>query len=421
MSTKLLNWAGNHTYSTVRLAQAHSIEEVQTLVAESERLHVLGARHSFSSVADSDGTLISLAAMNRVLDIDSDSQTVTVEAGISYSELCPVLYEAGFSLHNLASLPHITVAGATATATHGSGNLNRNLSASVVGLDVITANGDLVHFSPAQDADAFAGAVVHLGGLGVVVALKLALEPRYDVCQEVFVQLPHTELDANFDAIMGAAYSVSLFDNWLDDAVNQVWLKQRVHDPDDFARKTDFFSATAAQVPTHPIAGMTSESLTEQLGRPGAWYDRLPHFRIGQVPSAGEEIQSEYFVAREDSVAAIQALRPLGSQFSPVLMCTEIRTVAADELWLSSAYKQDITGIHFTWKRDWPVVRQLLPLIEARLAPFTPRPHWGKTFALSPAQVQAQFPRLSDFRQLMREYDPTGKFRNAFLETYLSS
>jgi xylitol oxidase len=261
--------------------------------------------------------------------------------------------------------------------------------------------------------------VVHLGGLGVVVRLTLDIQPSFDICQEVFVGLPHAELDSNFDAIMGAAYSVSLFDDWLGDRVNQVWLKQRVANEDRFAPKTEFFGAVAPEQTLHPIDGLATESLTAQLGLRGCWYDRLPHFRIGQIPSAGEEIQSEYFVARGDALAAIQALRPLGPQFAPALMCTEIRSIAADDLWLSGSYQQETIGIHFTWHRDWPAVSKLLPLIEARLAPYNPRPHWGKTFSLAPAQVQSAYPKLPDFQALLRQYDPAGKFRNEFLEAYL--
>jgi len=152
---------------------------------------------------------------------------------------------------------------------------------------------------------------------------------------------------------------------------------------------------------------------------PGPWYERLPHFYFKDAACQGNELQSEYFVPRQHAVAAIQTVARFREQLAPILQISEIRTVAADKLWLSPAYGQDIVGIHFNWHKNWPAVEQFLPILEEQLTPFAARPHWGKLFAMAPAQVQPHYARLADFRALMRHYDPQGKFRNAFVERYI--
>jgi len=157
------------------------------------------------------------------------------------------------------------------------------------------------------------------------------------------------------------------------------------------------------------------------MGVPGPWYERLPHFRMGFTPSAGKELQSEYFVPRRHAVEAILAMERLRDQISPHLLISEIRTIAADNLWMSPCYEQPSVTIHFTWKQDWPAVSKLLPVIEKELAIFEARPHWGKLFAMSPAELKSRYKRLPDFLQLSEKYDPHGKFRNAFLDRNIFS
>lgn len=407
------NWAGNLRYRAARLHHPETLDELRAIVAQSHRLHALGSRHSFSDVADCDADLVSLDRMPRTLTIDRERRTATVGAGITYAQLCPELHRAGFALHNLASLPHISVAGAVATATHGSGDGNGNLATSVAAIELVTGEGDLVTLSRERDGERFDGAVVALGALGVVVQLTLELLPTFEVRQYVYRRLPMARLEAHFDTIMSSAYSVSLFTDWQSDFVNQVWIKQRVGDPTPDA-SGDFFGAAPATQPQHPIETLPAEPCTTQMGVAGPWHERLPHFRPDQVPSVGDELQSEYFVPRRFAVAAIRAVAALRAHLAPALLISEVRTVAADRLWLSPCYDCACVGLHFTWKKDWPTVQRVLPLIEAALVPFEPRPHWGKLFTLPSAQLQARYPRLADFRALARDLDPQGKFRNAF-------
>ena len=414
---KLKNWAGNLEYSTEHLYSAKSLEQVRSYVKAQSKLKVLGTRHCFNNIADSRDDFLSLKAMDEVVALDPEAHTVTVNAGITYSQLCPYLHSKGFALHNLASLPHISVAGACSTATHGSGEKNGNLSTAVSALEIVTAAGDVVKLSRQKDGETFLGAVVGLGALGVITKITLDIQPTFMMRQYVYENLPLAEMTKHFDDIEGSAYSVSLFTDWQNQWINEVWLKTRVEPGRAFDAPPEFFGAKRATRNLHPIAKLSAENCTEQMGVAGPWYDRLPHFRIGFTPSAGKELQSEYFVPRQHAVEAILAIEKLRDQVSPHLLISEIRAIAADRLWMSTCYEQPCVTIHFTWKPDWPAVRNLLPVIEKELTPFNPRPHWGKLFTMSPAVLSSRYTRLPEFVQLCKRYDPQGKFRNEFLNT----
>jgi xylitol oxidase len=287
-------------------------------------------------------------------------------------------------------------------------------------MELVTTNGEVVYLSREKDGELFTGAVVGLGGLGIVTRITLDILPTFDMRQDLYENLPLAQLEDHFDEIESSAYSVSLFTDWQSETFNQVWLKRIVTEhPMPSPPPSEFFGATPAAAKLHPIAALSSESCTEQLGARGAWHDRLPHFRMDFVPSAGEELQTEYMVARTHAYPALSALARLRDQISPLLLISEVRTIAADRLWMSPSYQRDSVALHFTWKRDWDAVSQLLPTIEQELAPFDPRPHWGKLFKMSPARVRSLYPRLPEFRKLLETYDPHGKFRNAFLDTYI--
>ena len=409
------NWAGNLEYGTDRLSPANSLERVQELVRRQTKLKVLGTRHCFNDIADSTQSLLSLKPMDKVVALDPRAHTVTVGAGMTYGQLCPYLARRGFALHNLASLPHISVAGACSTATHGSGEKNGNLATAVSALELVNAAGDLVKLSRRGDGESFRGAVVGLGALGVITRITLDIQPTFIMRQYVYEDLPLSELKDHFDAIESSAYSVSLFTDWQKQRLNEVWIKSRVERGQAFDPQPEFFGAKRATRNLHPIAELSAENCTEQMGVPGPWYERLPHFRMGFTPSAGKELQSEYFVTRAHALEAILAVERLRDQVTPHLMISEIRTIAADDLWMSPCYRQPCVAIHFTWKQDWPAVSTLLPVIERELAPFNARPHWGKLFTMSPSRLRSLYERRPDFTRLSRTYDPQGKFRNAFL------
>lgn len=406
------NWAGNHAYrGTVH--RPRTVDEVRELVAhgpEGARVHALGSRHSFNDVADAD-VLVDLSGLDVPAELDERAGTVRVGGGTRYGELAGVLHERGWALHNLASLPHISVAGAVATGTHGSGDRHRGLASAVACLELVTADGELLRVT--REAE-LAGAVVGLGALGVVTALTLRVERTYDVAQEVHTDLPWDAALGHLDELLLSADSVSLFTDYASPAVAQVWRKGRAR---SWAPRSELFGARPADGPRHPLAGVDPVSTTEQGGVPGPWHERWPHFRMAFTPSHGEELQSEYLVHRRDAPAAIEALRSLGDRIAPLLLVAEIRSVAADDLWLSPAYGRPTVGLHFTWQQR-PEVQALLPVVEEALAPFRPRPHWGKLFssvAGAPDALRAAYPRLDDFRALAARLDPEGRFRTDFL------
>jgi len=412
---KLTNWSGNLVYGTESLKEANSVEDVRAYVRSQDKMKVLGSRHCFNSIADSKDSFLSLKPMHEVVAIDNAANTVTVDAGITYGQLCPYLDGKGYALHNLASLPHISVAGACSTATHGSGEKNGNLATAVAGLEMVTATGDVVKLTRKGDGDVFRGAVVGLGALGVITKVTLDIQPTFQVQQYVYENLPFQEMRDHFDEIQSSGYSVSLFTDWQKQRVNEVWIKSRVGGGGQFAPQAEFFGATMAKKNLHPIAELGAENCTEQMGVAGPWYERLPHFKMGFTPSAGKELQTEYFVPRTNAIEAIMAVERLKDHISPHLMITEIRAIAADDLWMSTAYQRPSVTIHFTWKQDWPAVKRVLPMIEKELGPFAYRPHWGKLFTTAPSELESRYEKLSAFRELAKKFDPKGKFRNEFL------
>ena len=413
------NWAGNYAYRASGVVHPASVEAVQRAVrdaaASGGRVRALGTRHCFNDIADTPGDLIAMTALPPRYELDEAERTVTVSGGTRYGDVAEQLDASGWALPNLASLPHISVAGAIATATHGSGDRNQNLAAVVRAIEFVDGAGEL-RVLRRGDED-FAGAVVGLGALGLVTAVTLDVVPTFEVAQTVYDGLDWPTVLENFDAITSASYSVSMFTGWVG-GVQQVWLKRAVRDDAPEAPETFFGSARATEK-RHPLPGVDATACTDQFGVAGPWYDRLPHFKLAFTPSNGEEIQSEYLVPRERAVEALRALLPLAERIAPVLQVTELRTVAADDLWLSSAFERDVLGIHFTWKRDQAGVEAVLPSIEDVLLPLGARPHWGKLFLDVNDVVPLQYPRFDDFRTLVAKYDPQGVFRNAYLDRLL--
>jgi alditol oxidase len=425
-----VNWAGNITFTAPEFHRPATLGELRAVVGRAAAVRVLGTGHSFNEMADSPGAQVSLAGLPSEVEVDSANSLVRVTAGLSYATLAARLDRMGFALRNTASLPHISVAGATATGTHGSGTANQSLSAAVTGLELVTADGDVVELRRGSD-DSFPGAVVHLGALGVVTRLILAVVPSFEVAQRVYEGLPLEVLDDHFATIMASGYSVSMFTDWRAPRLTQLWIKSLVEEnlyapsatrtsavpsvtPASPVTEEPWFAATPAPAARNPVPGVAADSCTEQLGVPGPWFERLPHFRPDFTPSAGHELQSEYLLPAHDAVPALHALRQISDRLAPVLQICEFRRVAADDLWLSMAYRQDSVAFHFTWIPDPSAVLPVVTELERQLAPFDPRPHWGKVFATPAAGLHARYDRLPDFLALARHYDPAGKFRNAY-------
>ncbi|HYN75178.1 MAG TPA: D-arabinono-1,4-lactone oxidase [Candidatus Limnocylindria bacterium] len=409
------NWAGNHTYRAGRLVRPRTVEEVCELVAQSAAVRAVGSRHSFSDLTDTRGTLVDLSDLPADVRIDEASAGVAVSGAVRYGDLAAVLQQRGWALSAMASLPHISVAGAVATGTHGSGDRTPSLAAAVRALEIIGPGGALRRVTRGEPD--FEGSVVGLGALGIVTRLELDVEPTYEVSQEVRTGLAWGVVESRFDEITAAAYSVSLFTRF-EDGVDQVWLKRRTATGDPPA---DLFGTRAAARTMHMLRGGSTRAVTTQGGVPGAWLDRLPHFRLAFTPSNGAELQSEYFVARAHAVEAIERLRRMSSRLAPLLEVAEIRTIAPDELWLSGAYRRDTVGLHFTWVRNEVAVRGVVREVERALVPLGARPHWGKVFEMDADALTEAFPRLGDFAALRNRVDPDRVFGNAFLDRVLVS
>lgn len=412
------NWSGNYHYSTNKVFQPSTVAEVQDAVRSVAGVRALGTRHSFNGIADSTIAQISTLRMKDV-SLDAQARTVKVGSGIRYGDLALIIDPKGFALHNMASLPHISVGGAIATATHGSGRHNGNLSTAVTAVEFVTSDGSVHTLSRAKDGDRFAGAVVALGDLGIVTHLTLAVQPRFDMTQIVYQNLPFSELEHHLGDIMGAGYSVSMFTDWQNGRAGEVWIKRRVDQGGVAAPAAKFYGATLATENLHPIFGHPAEACTDQMNVVGPWYERLPHFKLNFTPSSGQELQTEFFVPFDRGYEAIRAVETLRDSISPHLYVTEFRAVAADDLWMSMAYKRPSLAIHFTWKLETEAVMHLLPQIEAKLAPFNARPHWAKVFTMNTSQIEPLYPRLKDFRALTQEFNGKPKFINRYIRDHV--
>ncbi|WP_089104584.1 FAD-binding protein [Streptomyces hyaluromycini] len=406
------NWARNITYTAKEFHRPDSLDELRSLVAGSARVRVLGSGHSFNRIADPgpEGVLVSVAGLPPAVEVDTAARTVRVAGGVRYAELARAVHARGLALPNMASLPHISVAGSVATGTHGSGVANGSLAAPVREVELVLADGSTATI--ARGDARFEGAVTSLGALGAVTALTLNLEAAYDMAQTVYTELPLDGLD--FAAVSGAAYSVSLFTDWREPGFRQVWVKRRTDRP-----AVDFGWAAPATEAMHPVPGMPAGNCTQQFGVPGPWHERLPHFRAEFTPSSGDELQSEYLLPRAAAVDALHAVDGIRQTVSPVLQTCEVRTIAADPQWLSPAHGRDSVALHFTWVDDLTTVLPVVRRLEEALAPFDPRPHWGKVHAVPGEVLRGRYPRLADFRALARDLDPDGKFTNPFVAEVL--
>ena len=393
------NWAGNVVYQAREVARPRTVDALRELVARRDRVRALGSRHSFSAIADGTGTLVSLDELPG--DVEFGEGQVVVPAAVRYGVLAESLQARGLALANMASLPHISVAGAVATGTHGSGDALGSLATAVAGLELVTAAGGLRRVRRGDPE--FAGSVVALGALGIVTRVTLDVRPSFEVRQQVYVDVPWADVLAGLDAVFASGYSVSIFTDWVSPA--QVWVK---------SVDAVTLPFTPAAGPVHMLPGESVAAVTEQGGVPGPWLDRLPHFRLGHKPSAGAELQSEYLLPRESAVEALSRVRAMTGRVTPLLQISELRTVAADDLWLSPAGGRDVLGIHFTWRLDVPGVTAVLPALEAALLPLGARPHWGKVFHTG--DVAPLYPRWADFAELRTHHDPAGKFTNPLLD-----
>lgn len=401
------NWSENVDFNDRAYLQTESLAELQELIRTHQKIRARGTAHCFNEIANTSSYAINLSQMPKTINVDLEKKSVLVAAGLTYGELAPALHAQGWALSNMASLPHISIAGSISTGTHGSGIQNQNLANQVLSLDLVTAEGELRHIDRTNPA--FSALVVGLGLGGIVYQYELKIEPTYEIRQVIYPEIPLDVLQRNFDQIMGTAYSVSYFTDWSSAQVGNLWCKFR----DNEVIPESVGGSSKADKKYHPIPSVDPVACTEQLGAEGDWHDRLSHFKLEFTPSVGEEIQSEFFIDRKDASAAIEAVAQLGAEITPLLWITELRTIAADNLWLSGAFERDTLAIHFTWKKEdaiYPVIAK----VEAALRPFNYRPHWGKVFTADAGYLEGVYPKINEFKALVEALDPTKKFENSF-------
>ena len=413
----LKNWAGNYKYKASEVRFPKTISELSKNLKGLSKVKALGTQHCFNDIADTSGVQLSTRHLNSVIELNEKDSYVIVESGIKYGDLGNYLHQRGWALHNLASLPHISVGGSCATATHGSGTSNGNMASALLGFELLIPSGDIIWVDTENNSELFYCSGVSMGALGIMTKIKLAVEPTYNVSQLVYENLPMDALKENFDLIMGSGYSVSFFTHWLDKNINQIWIKSRENNP--FKITQDFFGARPALKDLHPIKINSPINCTPQMGLIGPWHERLPHFKMDFTPSNGDELQSEFFVARENAYDAIISIQSLYKKISPLLFVTEIRCVASDNFWMSTAYKRDSVAIHFTWKPNSKGVLSILPEIQKSLEPFKARPHWGKIFSLNPNELEKCYPKFKDFLKIKKQIDPKGVLNNKYLDRFL--
>lgn len=412
------NWSGTYDYRAARRERPGTVDELQQLVADAPAVKIAGSGHSFNGIADSEsGWQLDVSGLVAPPAVDAQDGTVTVSGGMKYGELVPALAASGRALANLASLPHITIAGSVATGTHGSGVGQPGLASAVQAVELLTADGEL-RWIDTSDGH-FDGVVVSLGALGVVTRLRLSTVPEYGVRQDAFVGMSWGELVARVDEVLAASYSVSVFGRWVGAGPDHIIVKSVVDD--EGGTQPSLPGARWTPDTLHPLqaAGATPDAVTEQGGVPGSWADRLPHFRLGFTPSAGAEIQSEFFVAAQDAGRGIDALLAVGDAIAPHLLVSEIRAVAAESQWLSPAHRRDSVAFHITWAPDVAAVHRAVAIVEEALADLAPRPHWGKVFTY-PGRLDSAYDRLDEFEDLRRLLDPHGKFRNGFVDRHVA-
>ncbi len=407
------NWSGNVQYNPALILRPATISELQNVISHATKARAYGSGHSFNTLADTDGTLIAFTEFEKQIEIDSAKMLVRVPAGVRYGDIAPELHQNGFALKNMGSLPHITVVGATSTGTHGSGVGNKNLAGSITGIEMITATGDAVVLREEE----LPVARIALGSLGIIHHVTLELVPTYEVAQTVYFDMPFEQFVSNLYEILSAGYSVSAFSMWGDDFVDQVWVKSKIGTNPVLTQK-DWYGASLATEKSHPIREAENTAATEQLGVPGPWFERLPHFKLDFTPSFGEELQTEYFVDRKDAAAALRAIYMIRKELSDLILVCEIRTVEKDFNWLSEAYDRDAFVIHFTLRPNISAVEKLLLILHESLKPFKARPHWGKLFTNTAFDFSGLYPKFNDFLKYRETYDPSRKFVNSILETW---
>lgn len=409
-SLMLSNWGGNLVYGSGAIEAPATIEELSEII-RSGKVRPIGTMHSFSKVVVGEGTLVSAAGLAFEPALDKASSTVKVSAATRFGDLALFLEKNGVALKNMGSLPHISIAGAAATGTHGSGDKNQILSSSLSAYSFLNSKGELVRYQRGDEN--FEACRVGLGAYGLWVSVELDVVPSFQIRQDVYLDIPWEVFYEDPTNLTSAGYSVSLFTKWGEVSIDQVWVKAL---PGDKAG-LPIAGISPEKTSRKELAPGVGDNLTQQGGVEGPWLDRLPHFRLDATPSAGNEIQTEYFIQRKNIVGAVKAVNKIAEQINHTLIITEVRTIAQDDAWLSPMNRGDSVALHFTWVNDTPAVDKAVAALEEVLAEFDPIPHWGKVHHFDKSKLEKVHARLGKARAVFDELDPEGVFNTEYLKS----
>lgn len=429
------NWSGTVAWDDCEVLEPTTIGELQSIIAYSPKVRVIGSAHSFTPLVRSSGrvkpTLLSLRHIPRTWSLDEKKKTVTVDAATTYSELCHALDKTGFALPNTSSLSHFQIAGAIATATHGSsgsrnGRLTRSgLADTVVGLEIVGPDGTIRNVNKGHPQ--FSSSVVSLGMVGVVTRVTLSLVDDYDVIQRVYGKWPPTPTGTLSAFLSSLPKTIAQFDSF------SAFVKWNV---DDFGlligRKqvprgaTDSASTTDPRLITGPIQGFLGQGDFATTGV-GRWCDKMFLWKNNGSPFVSQpELQIAHFVPFRDVERALHATRKVVSTWGDEVLYCELRAVRGDEHLLSpysaDAPKPDSFSISHSLDARLGVekVRQRASELESVLRPYQVRPHWGKLTAMTASDLKEAYGlKLKRFQEVQQQVDPNRKFTNDYLEHLL--
>ena len=394
------NWVGNQSFTPAFAAAPRDVEEVASLVRQAaERgvcVRVAGAGHSFTPVVETDGLLLDLSALRGVLDADAERKRATALAGTRIHDFYEPLWEAGLALRNQGDIDTQQIAGAVATATHGSGTRYTSLSGVVRGVQLVSATGEVRNIGD-DEPDLLRAAQVAVGMLGVITRLELDVTDTYRLREQIGLR-PWDDVMEHWDQLVSQHRHFGFF--WLPSEQSAALYKLERHGQ----RMTD-----QCYVKVYDEIGPDVPDDDTEGHRVDRWYRIFP---MVFDPNFDE---LEYYVALERGPQALHAVRELMlTRLPDSVYPLEVRTVGADDAFLSPQYQTATTSISVSGKPGtdyWDYLRS----IDALLAEFDARVHWGKLHFLTPERLQALYPRADDFIALRRELDPEGIFLNDHL------
>jgi FAD-linked oxidoreductase len=417
------NWAGDQVCRPASVSRPETVSELVEVVAGANSVKVRGSGHSFSEAALTDGVMIDLGAMDRVLDVDRDSGLVRVQGGIALRDLNLALDQHGLAMENLGDIDRQTISGAISTATHGTGAQLRNISAQVAGIELVTGSGELVSLGP-DDPDgglAFRAARVGIGALGAIAAVTLQTVPAFAL-HRVDEPVALDRVLGDFDEFASENDHFEFFvfpytDQALTIRRNRTAVPLRPRSALNVLINETFLQNTVGEW----LFRLTRRfpALIPRLTKASAWFlsegDYIDHsFKIFSSERTIRFTEMEWAIPRADGPAAVRrVLDWIAWERYPVAFPLECRVVAADDALLSPSFERDTfyIAIHQYRGMEW---RPYFEAVQTIMGEYGGRPHWGKRHMLDADVLSARYPRFADFLTVRDHLDPGRVFANGY-------